>query len=213
MKEDDLLDIEGIEDDSALENTEKEQPASQPARQEDNDITFNVYEAKPGDTLLTIAEKFYSDSSRWEEIWKYNKYIKDPMALFPGDSVIIPMKVLKVDKEIKSQEMKEVNRKLEKKREKQEFVAGDVDYDGSIIGVKDANKMMHVADDIVFIDIGSADGVKAADRFVIYREKDEYAKKVGLLEIKGDVSENDATAKIIRSIEPIQIGDFILKKK
>ena len=99
-EDDDLFDFD---EDEGVEAGEEEEVEAAAPKQEipEEEITFKVYEAKKGDTLYTIAEKFYSDSYRWEEIWKYNKYIKAPTALYLGDSVIVPVRKIKIEEEVK----------------------------------------------------------------------------------------------------------------
>ncbi len=177
------------------------------------EITFSVYKAKKGDTLITVAEKYYSDPDRWEEIWKYNKYIKDPMVLFIEDEIIVPIYEVKIKDELESEELQQVKEKFEKSYEKQSFYAGEIEYDGSILEIKNEDLLMPVAGNIVYVDIGLYDGVKKDSLYTVYREEGEIARKIGLVRITGDIGENDATALIVSSFEPIFIDDFILEKK
>jgi len=49
------------------------------------------YIIQKGDTLKKIAYKFYSDTSKWELIYKSNKeIIKNPNLLIPGTKIYIP---------------------------------------------------------------------------------------------------------------------------
>lgn len=194
------------------EAREKEEGEGEEEKKKEDEIIFQVYEAENRDTLATIANRFYGDPDRWEEIWKYNKYIKDPTTLYKGDSIIVPIKVEEMEKEELTPELEEVKEKLEA-FERQAFVAyADVEFEGSIIGQLDGKIMMLVSGNIVFIDIGSDDNVRLDDLYTVYREEGDYIRKVGLLEITRDIEENDATAIIVKCSEPIKIGDFILKR-
>lgn len=209
------VDIPEFDDDDLFgfeeeEGIEKEAPVKKTPEEE---VTFKIYRAKKNDTLYTIAEKYYSDPDRWEEIWKYNKYIKDPTVLYKGDNVIVPVRVTKIKDEIKSEELKEVQEKMEKKYEKQVFFSGDVDYDGRIISFKEKGLLMQVSGNIVFVNIGSEDDVKPDVLYTIYREKGSVARKIGILRITEDIGENDSTALIVSSFDPIKVGDSILLRK
>ena len=52
-----------------------------------------TYEVKDGDTLTTIAEKFYGDSSRWFEIFAANEgEINNWNNIYPGQTIkLIPL--------------------------------------------------------------------------------------------------------------------------
>jgi nucleoid-associated protein YgaU len=52
---------------------------------------FAQYPVVSGDTLSGIAQKFYSDSSRWPTIFEANRnQIQDPNHIFPGQVLRIP---------------------------------------------------------------------------------------------------------------------------
>jgi LysM repeat protein len=51
------------------------------------------YTVRPGDTLSSIALRFYGSRSRWPAIFQANKaVIKNPDAIFPGEVLTIPDK-------------------------------------------------------------------------------------------------------------------------
>ena len=51
------------------------------------------YTVRPGDTLSSIALRFYGSRSRWPVIYQANKaVIKNPDAIFPGEVLTIPDK-------------------------------------------------------------------------------------------------------------------------
>jgi nucleoid-associated protein YgaU len=58
---------------------------------EDEPEVKKTYEIKQGDTLSSIAVKFYRDSSKWKLIYRENKNaIKNPDVVVPGTKIVIP---------------------------------------------------------------------------------------------------------------------------
>jgi len=50
-----------------------------------------VRDARGGDTLSGIAQKYYNDASRWPVIYEANRYqIQDPDRIFAGQVLRIP---------------------------------------------------------------------------------------------------------------------------
>ncbi len=95
------------------------------------------------------------------------------------------------------------------------------EYDGIIIRSKERKMLLSAYSDFVFIDCGKDKGVVYGMRFNVYRKGKTVKhprtkkilgikiKKVGVLEVKQDIQENNATAQIINAREPIKIGDLI----
>ena len=62
-------------------------PEKTPAKSSGN----RTYVVQRGDTLFSIARKFYKSSARWKEIRDANKKkTDDPEKLEPGESLTIP---------------------------------------------------------------------------------------------------------------------------
>jgi hypothetical protein len=188
------------------------------------ELVLKAYEVKRGDCLHEIANQYYGDPSLWRKIWAYNKYIKNPHWIFPGDDLIIPtyQKVVKVTEEKSRQpEVKLEQPEPGVEYERDIFIAPpDFRFDGCITGVKE-KKFMTAYGDIVFIDLGKSQQVKPKTRYTIYREKEEVihprtgevmgimVEKIGVLQVTSDIEENISTAVIIDSRKPIEIGDSI----
>ncbi len=47
------------------------------------------YTVKPGDTLWSISEHFFSNPWLWPEVWYENSYIKNPHLIYPGDLITL----------------------------------------------------------------------------------------------------------------------------
>ncbi len=188
------------------------------------ELVLKAYEVKRGDSLHEIANRYYDDPSLWEGIWAYNKYIKNPHWIFPGDDLIIPTyQKAQVSEELPGEELvvklEEFEPGLEYERDI--FIAPlDFTFDGYIAGVKE-KKFMTAYGDTVFIDLGKNQQVKPQAKFIIYREGDEVVhpmtgellgiivEKIGVLEVTTDIQEDSSTAVIRDSRKPIEIGDPI----
>jgi len=48
----------------------------------------DTYVVRPGDTLRSIARRFYGDPAKWQEIQKANAV--DPLRLKPGMRLVLP---------------------------------------------------------------------------------------------------------------------------
>jgi len=188
------------------------------------ELVLKAYEVKRGDCLHRIANRYYEDPSLWREIWTYNKYIKNPHWIFPGDDLVIPTyQKAEVSEKMPQGELvvklEEVKPGFEYERDV--FIAPlDFEFDGYIAGTKD-NKFMTAYGDVVFIDLGKNQQVKPKARFIIYREGEEVVhpitgeilgimvEKIGVLEVTSDIQEDSSTAVIRDSRKPIEIGDPI----
>lgn len=56
-------------------------------RADDSHVNHRV---KLGDTLPSLAKKYYGDSTRWPDILECNRWIQDPVRLDPGETIFIP---------------------------------------------------------------------------------------------------------------------------
>jgi tetratricopeptide (TPR) repeat protein len=74
---------------AAQKNSPK--PKSSPNEHEENNSGPRNYTVQPGDTLASIARKFYKSSARWPRIMEANsKTISKPGDLKPGQTLVIP---------------------------------------------------------------------------------------------------------------------------
>jgi nucleoid-associated protein YgaU len=49
-----------------------------------------IYRVEPGDTLSTIAQRFYGDGKKWVKIYEANKERIEKGIVKPGQRIIIP---------------------------------------------------------------------------------------------------------------------------
>ncbi|WP_431957347.1 LysM peptidoglycan-binding domain-containing protein [Nocardia lijiangensis] len=81
----------GTDTDNPLPAPEQEQPAAASVAEEvpAPEPEPNTYTVEPGDTLWTIAERFYGDGNRYQEIADASG-IPNPDAIEPGQVLTIP---------------------------------------------------------------------------------------------------------------------------
>lgn len=56
-----------------------------------------IYTIRSGDTLWDLANRFYSNPYLWPQIWEANQYILDAHWIYPGDPLVVGMKVVTPD--------------------------------------------------------------------------------------------------------------------
>jgi len=67
------------------------QQQAQPQAQPQAQAQSQFYEVKPGDSLSKIAQRFYGDMHRYDEIFEANRpMLKDPDEIYPGQVLRIP---------------------------------------------------------------------------------------------------------------------------
>ena len=86
-------------------------------------------------------------------------------------------------------------------------------FAGRIIGSKD-RRIMLVHGDVVYINIGSEDGLTAGSLCYIFRKGERMRGgrkviKVGMLRVTEEINENSATAIITKSHEAISVRDYV----
>ncbi|MFA5779284.1 MAG: LysM peptidoglycan-binding domain-containing protein [Elusimicrobiota bacterium] len=193
---------------------------------------LKVYTVVKGDTLAQISQKFYNDVAQWKKIHSYNKFIKNPHWIFPGDELVVPVDVPEekakeeIKDEVPSASVPVAVPKEEpvKKVEEDSIIADDNwEFDGYVSGEKD-RKIIIGQGDTVFLDLGKKQNIKPLDRYTVYRkdrkivhpETDEnlgnLIRKIGVLEISTDIQNNTCTGRVIMAREPVLVGDMIKKQ-
>ncbi len=189
---------------------------------EGKEIILSVYTVKKGDYLSKIAKREYGDKDLWKVIYEYNKFIKNPHWIFPGDKIILPKIVYKLPEvpEIVEEPLKEKEVKVP--RIYKDFIAPyDFEFSAIIIGFT-VNKYFQAQGDSVFIDIGREDGIKENQRLSIYRRghsvihphtKENLGnvyEKIGVLRVTSDIEEYTSTAIVIYSDRHIKKEDALI---
>jgi len=57
------------------------------------DPGVQVYTVVKGDTLWSLAKKYYSDPYLWPQLWEKNQYILDAHWIYPGDPLVVGIQV------------------------------------------------------------------------------------------------------------------------
>jgi len=205
---------------------------------QEKELAFKLYVVKKGDTFFKIAKNFYGDGEKWKDIWQYNKYIKKPHWIFPGDEIVIPYYREKVVKKEEVKEEKKEVKETKKHLQKQELKDPDAlvvdyypedeenpidfDYDGKIIDFV-ANKQIHGTGDKCILNLGRINKIKKDDYYSVYRIMRDVIdpdtgetlgvliKRIGRLKITPDIKENSSIAVIVSSMFPLEVGDFVRK--
>lgn len=113
-----------------------------------------------------------------------------------------------------------VSEKEEGKEEDTFLAKEDWEFDGYITGQRELKNII-AEGDLVFLDIGRKQGAAQLDQYNVFRKDREMfhpetgefmghlIRKVGILQITQDISEQHCTARVLRSREPLQVGDFV----
>lgn len=192
----------------------------------------------PGDTLWDLAAEYLGDPYLWPQLWERNPYIRDSHWIYPGDPVVIDLAVVEPEP-IVEEVIPEV---LEPMEEPDDLMGGRphplassaevycfarLVQDPSIFSLKihSAEKIEyqdHFSEgDIVYIDGGVEQGVKAGDRYFILHGRDEVLHPVsqtslgrafayiGQLKVLC-AKENTSIAEITFACDMIALEDVLL---
>ena len=58
---------------------------------------YKEYTVKKGDTLWSITKRELVDAYQWPLVWMENRRINDPDLIFPGQVILIPIRMQKPD--------------------------------------------------------------------------------------------------------------------
>ncbi len=142
-----------------------------------------VYVVKPGDTLWDITQRFYDNPLLWPRLWELNPYIDDPNRIFPGDLITLKRPVataqapqLPVVKLTPAPRQRSVEAPPAlppvfylSTGGREGFVSPDEwEHMGTILS-SEPPKILLGEGDRIYINVGSADGVRPGDEFTIFR--------------------------------------------
>jgi len=138
-----------------------------------------IYVVKKGDTLWGLSERFIKDPGYWPDLWSKNREITNPHLIYPGQRVRIHpdrIEVLPKGPEASASGAKAADIAQDVMEEKIFPVIGNEGFlmetetkpFGSIISVQH-DRIIAGVDDIVYTDIGSANGARGGEKFTIFR--------------------------------------------
>jgi LysM repeat protein len=203
-----------------------------------------VYVIQKGDTLWGLSERFMKDSRYWPNLWARNpENITNPHFIFPGqklkfysDRVVIenargeeiPLEELAtrpVDQPAPSakaagEPVPAPERAFTVSGGEGFILEGDFKPAGFIISTYQ-NRRMVGEDDIVYVDLGRANGAKVGDRFSVYKKLNAISHPVnssilgnrviplGTVQL-AEVEEKVAKALVTKTYLEIEPGCFLL---
>ncbi len=203
-----------------------------------------MYVVEPADTLWDIAARFLNSPYYWPKIWERNSFIINPNLIYPGDVINLYPSGEKLTPEMETVpklggEQKQPG--LERLGEEAQVIRGpsgavekiiyketasvgwieakEFEKAGKLIGTLDDHSLISQQDQ-VYVDVGSATGVKVGDLFNVFELAEEIRHPVtkkklgykilglGTLEIT-KLTENTGLARIKDSYREMKAGDYI----
>jgi hypothetical protein len=147
-----------------------------------------IYVIKQGDTLWGLSERFIKDPNYWPNMWSKNSRITNPHVLYPGQKVRVFPDRLEFEQPVAMQNERHPASASSAKAaepfqdvvvaEKSYTVLGnegfllesDIKPSGTIIGIHNS-RVIAGDDDIVYTDIGRAQGAKGGEKYSIFRRE------------------------------------------
>lgn len=207
-----------------------------------------VYIIQPGDTLWDLAQKKLGNPYLWPQIWENNKYIQDAHWIYPGDPLVFGPKVSETpisEEEVRAEAEAQAEKEEETKEGEglkgggEEIIARPVPlgddsdmYCFAKITEPDAKFPLKIMDtddpevrhtltqaQIVYINGGTEEGVKAGDSFLIARDggllKDGKEILGRLWTLTGKLTvicaqEHTATARVDYACQSIYRGENLI---
>jgi len=199
-----------------------------------------VHTIVKGDTLWALAQTYLGDPYLWPQLWERNPYIRDSHWIYPGDPVVIDLAVVEPEPVVEEV----VPEVVAPPPEPEEFPGGvphplassaeiycfgKLIQDESIFSftINSAERIQfqdHYSEgDVVYIDGGAEQGIKAGDRFFILHRAETVRvlhpvsntsighpyPYVGQLKILC-AQENSSIAEITFACDFVSLGDVLL---
>lgn len=144
-----------------------------------------IYVIKQGDTLWGLSERFIKDPKYWPNMWANNSQITNPHLIYPGQMVRVFSDRLEfVPKEQAAVTGAQKAASAAKATDAMQEIAAEKSYPvygsegflvekeiksaGTIIGVHN-DRIVAGMDDIVYTDIGTAQGAKGGEKFSVFK--------------------------------------------
>jgi len=185
-----------------------------------------IYVVKPGDTLWDITKRFFGNPFLWPRLWEINPYIDNPHLIQPGEEIkLTDLPVVKLDPETEYKPLKKIEPPADvfyySPAGGQGFIApGEWEHMGTVIS-SDPSKILLGEGDIVYVNVGTQNGVQQGDKFTVFKSSKEVfhpvsGNKVGYkvailgeIEITEILGKTKSAAKITSSYREITRGDRI----
>ncbi len=205
-----------------------------------------VHTVVKGDTLWDLASHYLGDPYLWPQIWERNPYIRDSHWIYPGDPIVIDIAVQQAEIPVEEQQVTPeetgVSRSpAEPTGPENELIEGepyplgtsadvycfarlvqdDSIFPFSIMSAEKMDYQDHFSEgDIVYVNGGTAEGVKAGDRFfVLHRSRElthpvSNAKMGTIFRQLGQIrvlcaQEHSSICEVTYACDPIGIGDLL----
>lgn len=138
-----------------------------------------IYVIKQGDTLWGLSERFIKDPYYWPNMWANNSQVTNPHFIYPGQKVrVFPDRLEFVPVGQAATAQKAVSGIMpEVAAERSYTVFGSEGFvleknvrpAGTVIGIQN-DRILAGDDDIVYTDIGTAQGARGGEKFSIFRK-------------------------------------------
>jgi len=203
-----------------------------------------VYTIVRGDTLWGLSKRFLNDPNYWPNLWAANGTIGNPHFIYPGQRVRVYSNRIEIEEappvqgaprpaagvpEASGEQPQAPARAAEESAPPREFsltggegflMEKDIRPAGMIVSTHQ-NRVLVGPDDIVYADIGRANGANVGDRFTIYKKMGAVSHPItnvilgerviplGELQLS-EVEEKVSKAIITKSYQEIGAGSFLL---
>jgi hypothetical protein len=197
-----------------------------------------IYVIKKGDTLWGLSERFIKDPRYWPNMWSKNSQITNPHLIYPGQKVRVFPDRLEFEPgeqglssstttkqaaaTVQAESISEVAAERTYSVRGNEGFLMETDFKpaGFVVSVLH-DRIVAGDDDIVYTDIGRAQGVKGGEKFSVYRKEGTVshpltneimgAKVVplGTLQLT-DLEQNASRAIITKAYQEISPGSYLM---
>lgn len=194
-----------------------------------------IYVIKKGDTLWGLSDKFLKDPFYWPDMWSKNgAQITNPHFIYPGQKIRVFSDRIEIipKEEVKTGGQKAPVAKTEIAQEVTEeksftihgnegfLLENDVTPSGYIVG-SHHDRIVTGEDDIVYTDLGTKNGAKPGDKFLIFEKgalvshpftNEIMGTKVvplGMLQLT-DVEQKSSRAIITKSYKEVSPGSYLM---
>ncbi len=189
-----------------------------------------IYVIKQGDTLWGLSDRFLKDPFYWPDLWANNPAITNPHLIYPGQKVRIypdrieiePAPVAAAKGPGAAAPQTEVAAEMAFLVNGAEgFLAEKEPNPSGHIVMTNNDKQLAGADDVVYTDIGRANGARTGERFSIFQQMEAVSHPVknytvgyrvaslGTLQIV-ELKDKNSKAIITRSFREIGPGSYLM---